>query len=281
MFVYRYLWWKWGNDPANRPENLKVEPEGEVDVETRQVWHLAWRSGKSYHGDEWQEGAGDDDIAVNVLILLGEGGLRSMAQLISNTHTRNWTVTQVTTTALKTKPKATKCSDHRTGSKYSSEDTWRTGKKIKDVLGEDQFRLTNGRGKGTEDVTGLLRIISERTLDIVEELCACLIDWQKPFDRVHRTKLMQILQITDIDWRERRLISKLYMDQSVKVRVGQGVTRCVKTGRGVRQGCSLSPIQFNLYNGSALTKEGLDRFGDFKIGRKFAWWNTQLTFATG
>jgi len=31
--------------------------------------------------------AGDDDIAVDVLKLLGEGGLRSMAQLISNTHT--------------------------------------------------------------------------------------------------------------------------------------------------------------------------------------------------
>jgi len=32
--------------------------------------------------------AGDDDIAVDVLKLLGEGGLRSMAQLISNTHTK-------------------------------------------------------------------------------------------------------------------------------------------------------------------------------------------------
>jgi hypothetical protein len=36
------------------------------------------------------------------------------------------------------------------------------------------------------------RIISERTLDIDEELCACFIDWQKALGRVNWTKLMQI-----------------------------------------------------------------------------------------
>ena len=62
-------------------------------------------------------------------------------------------------------------------------------------------------------------IIAERTLEIDEELCVCFIDWQKAFDRVNWTKLMQILKRTGIDWRERRLISKLYMDQRVKVRL--------------------------------------------------------------
>jgi hypothetical protein len=68
----------------------------------------------------------------------------------------------------------------------------------------------------------MLRIISERTSDIGEEICVCFIDWQKAFDRVRWTKLMEILKT---DWRERRLISKLYMDQSVKVRLDQGVTK--------------------------------------------------------
>ena len=53
---------------------------------------------------------------------------------------------------------------------------------------------------------------------------------------------MQILKGTGIDWRERRLISNLYMAQSVKVRLNRGETRSVKIGRGVRQGCCLSPI---------------------------------------
>jgi hypothetical protein len=42
---------------------------------------------------------------------------------------------------------------------------------------------------------------------------ACVVDWQKTFDRVNWAKLMQNLKITGIDWRERKLISKLYVVQ--------------------------------------------------------------------
>jgi hypothetical protein len=53
---------------------------------------------------------------------------------------------------------------------------------------------------------------------------------------------MEILKKTDIDWCERILVSKLYIGQSVKVRVDQGVAKSVKIGRGVRKGCCLSPL---------------------------------------
>jgi hypothetical protein len=59
----------------------------------------------------------------------------------------------------------------------------------------------------------MLRIISDRNLVIDEELCACFVDWQKAFDSVNWTKLMQILRGTSIEWRERRLIITLYTNQ--------------------------------------------------------------------
>jgi hypothetical protein len=68
------------------------------------------------------------------------------------------------------------------------------------------------------------------------------------FDRVNLTKWMQILIWTGIDWCGRRFISKLYMDQSVKLGLYQRETRNVKTGRGVTQGCCLSPILSKFYS---------------------------------
>jgi len=110
----------------------------------------------------------------------------------------------------------------------------------------------------------MLRIISERTLEIDEELSVCFIDWQKAFDRVNWSKLMQILKETGIDWRERKLISNLYMAQSVKVRLNRGKTRSVKIEEELEKD-AVSPILFNLYS-ECLTREALEGFGDFKIG---------------
>jgi hypothetical protein len=68
---------------------------------------------------------------------------------------------------------------YRTYSKDSSKRR-RIEKKIENVLGDDQFGFR--RGKGTRDAIWMLRIISEQTLEIDEELSVCFIDWQKAFD---------------------------------------------------------------------------------------------------
>jgi len=57
------------------------------------------------------------------------------------------------------------------------------------------------------------------------------------------------------------------MDHRVKVRLDRGEIRSVQSGRGLRQGCCLSLILFNLYS-ECLTKEALDGLGDFNIGGK-------------
>jgi hypothetical protein len=53
------------------------------------------------------------------------------------------------------------------------------------------------------------------------------------------------------------------MEQSVKMRLDLGQTKSVKTGRGGKEGCSLSPILFNLCI-EYLTKEALEGCGESK-----------------
>jgi hypothetical protein len=65
-------------------------------------------------------------------------------------------------------------------------------RKIEDIFGEEQFGSRSGRE--IRNAVGMLRIISERTLDTDEKLYACCIDWQKAFDRVSGIKLMQSLR---------------------------------------------------------------------------------------
>jgi hypothetical protein len=155
-----------------------------------------------------------------VLKLLGKGGLKILTKL-NNTiyNTGDWPqdFTEVPMITLKKKTKATKCSNYRTISLIAHTAKiiakilrGRIEKKIEGVLGEEQFGF--GRGKGTRDAIGMMRIIAERTLEIDEEPCSCFIDRQKAFSRVNWTKLMQILKRIAIYWRKIRLISKLYME---------------------------------------------------------------------
>jgi len=212
-------------DRPNRVKTLEVEPEEEVYIDEKGPYILQSKVEESIKEMRNREATGDDDIPGDVLKLLGEGGLKILTKLINTIYeTGEWPkdFTEVTMIALKKKTRATKYSDHRTVSLIAHTEKIiakilrrMIERKIEDVFGDDQFGFR--RGKGTRDIIGMMRIIAERTLEIEEEQCICFIDWQKAFDRVNWTKLMQILKRTGIDWRERRLISKLHMDQRVKV----------------------------------------------------------------
>ena len=63
-----------------------------------------------------KKATGDDDVPGDVLKLLGEDGLKIMTKLINTIYEAGeWPkdFTEATMIALKKKPQATKCSDHR------------------------------------------------------------------------------------------------------------------------------------------------------------------------
>ena len=66
-----------------------------------------------------------------------------------------------------------------------------------------------------------------------------------------------------------RLLRNLYAGQEATVRTGHGTTDGFQIGKGVRQGCILSPCLFNLYAEYIMRNAGLDEAqAGIKIARR-------------
>ena len=72
------------------------------------------------------------------------------------------------------------------------------------------------------------------------------------------------------------LLKNLYADQEATVRTGHGTTDWFQTGKGVRQGCILSPCSFNLYAEYSVRNAGL---GKAQAGIKIAKRNINIRYA--
>ena len=75
----------------------------------------------------------------------------------------------------------------------------------------------------------------------------CFIDYTKAFDCVDHNKLWKILKEMGIPDHLTCLLRNLYPGQEATVRTGHETTDWFQIGKGVRQGCILSPCLFNLY----------------------------------
>ena len=79
-----------------------------------------------------------------------------------------------------------------------------------------------------------------------ENIYFCFIDYAKAFDCVDRNKLWKILKEMWIPDHQTWLFRNLYAGQEATVRTGHGTTDWFQIGKGVHQGCILSPCLFNL-----------------------------------
>ena len=75
----------------------------------------------------------------------------------------------------------------------------------------------------------------------------CFIDYTKAFDCVDHNKLWKILKEMGIPDHLTCLFRNLYAGQEATLRTGHGTTDWFQIGKGVRQGCILSPCLFNSY----------------------------------
>ena len=89
--------------------------------------------------------------------------------------------------------------------------------------------------------------ITEKAWEFQKNIYFCFIYYTKAFDCVDHNKLWKILQKMGIPDHITCLLRNLYVGQKVTVRTGHRTTDWFRIGKGVHQGCILSPCLFNLY----------------------------------
>ena len=83
-------------------------------------------------------------------------------------------------------------------------------------------------------------------------------DYAKAFDCVDHNKLWKILQEMGTPDNLTCFLRNLYAGQEATVRTGHTTTNWFQIGKGVRQGCILSPSLFNLYSEYIMPTAELD-----------------------
>ena len=112
-----------------------------------------------------------------------------------------------------------------------------------------------------------IKLILDRAREFQKNIYFCFIDYAKAFDSVDHNKLWKSLKEMGIPDHLTCLLRNLYAGQEATVRTGHGTTDWFQKGKGVRQGCILSPYLFNLYAEYIMRNAG---FEETQAGIKIA-----------
>ena len=114
------------------------------------------------------------------------------------------------------------------------------------------------KGSGTRDQIANICWIMEKVREFQKSIYFSFIDYAKAFDCVDHNKLWKILREMGIPDHLTYLLRNLYAGQEATVRTGRGTTDWFQIGKGVHQGCILSPCLFNFYAEYIMRNAGLE-----------------------
>ena len=114
------------------------------------------------------------------------------------------------------------------------------------------------KGRGTRDQIANIRWIMDKAGEFQKNIYFCFIDYAKAFDCVGHNQLWKILKEMGIPHHLTCLLRNLYAVQEATVRTGHGTADWFQIGKGVHEGCILSPCLFNLYAEYIMQNAGLD-----------------------
>ena len=126
-----------------------------------------------------------------------------------------------------------------------------------------------GKGRGTRDQIANICWIIEKAREFQKNIYLCFSDYAKAFESVDHNKLWKILKEMGIPDHLTCLLRNLYAGQEATVRTRHGTTDCLQIGKGVRQGCILSPCLFSLFAEYIMQNARLDESqAGIKIARR-------------
>jgi len=114
------------------------------------------------------------------------------------------------------------------------------------------------KGRGIKDQIANIRWIMDKAREFQKNIYFCFIDYAIAFDCVDHSKLWKILKEMGILEHLICLLRNLYAGQEATVRTGHGTIDWFQIGKGVCQGCILSPCLFNLYAEYIMRNAGLE-----------------------
>ena len=265
---YRYCNTLYGGDDWNDGNYYSSETEIEPEPLRSEVV-AAMKELKT------SKAAGVDGIPAELIKCLGEEGVSMMWQMCKKIwKTGKWSTDwrRAVFVTLPKKGNLKECSNHRTISLISHASkvllkiiNGRMKNKIKEEVSVMQAGFRAGRG--TRDHILNLKNIMEKYRDHKLPLYLCFIDYSKAFDCVEHRALWSVMEELGFPKHIIKLISNLYEDQESAVRLGDNsITDWFKIGKGVRQGCILSPNLFSIYT-ERIMRKALDGFdGGIVVG---------------
>ena len=109
----------------------------------------------------------------------------------------------------------------------------------------------------------------EKAREFQKSIYFCFIDYAKAFDCVDHNELWKILKEIGKPDHLIFLLGNIYAGQEATVRNGHGTTDWFQIGKGVHQGCILSPCLFKLYAVYTMRNSGLEEAqARIKIARR-------------
>ena len=89
-----------------------------------------------------------------------------------------------------------------------------------------------------------------------DRMVARLLDWEKAYPRVSKPALWMLLERYVLKGRMLETLIDLQETTEYKVRGKEGMSSAWLPARGLKEGCSTSPILFNIYHQAVLRQAG-------------------------